>query len=674
MADVDKRFKEILDYQLQIIQRLQVIEEKLDAVSVGESKPKGPEPILTCVQCQVEYKDSENGDGSCKYHSEKLTGFHRYTYGCCNANHTNYDAAQKLIGCKKGKHKSEHHTDYSYSAYFKYMSGVTQNAKELWLLVEALDPVSTCYLWAETGLTENGKVYVIVGENRVSPLAVKEIAVDELKQNPVKDGCPVLLERSGESGWNIKCCLVMAAGHPKGIELSVKPSLLTSTTTKRVGLKFDNDTITGEGVEVISDLEKLTETGEYDLPKDEKIGPFLDSGVDYSKDRKTDYKSESSDGCPLEVVQRGKTKVSSTYGDRDGYWINKFAADLQVTNPSDQRVAVTDILGFYMDKEGEWVACDEVLLGFELFHGSYQWDQKPNFNINQRSTGNVTISLGIKVQGNAPSDHAGASRAHYALPQPLHLKAVLKDHQGKSVAIRFEQGNPALNLPNEEKRTKDWAKDGAMLGYCFVDNVDKRERYDAALFYNSQGILNFRYSNQNHYLRGKLNVAVVKAKLEGAGEYYLEDLSKESSHVTEKVWALIDVEKQLAYGMKVELKTATSTAVSYWKVPCEEEPSVNCLVVEPQEVIPGGNLTVKWDLPRVSKSDHIYFYNRNGTSSLSGLYCDNKSAVSSGSATIKAPKSPGVYEARYHPSWLSSSNNGYRRDRYWGLCRFSVKA
>ena len=156
---------------------------------------------------------------------------------------------------------------------------------------------------------------------------------------------------------------------------------------------------------------------------------------------------------------------------------------------------------------------------------------------------------------------------------------------------------------------------------------------------NSQGILNFRYSNQSHYLRGKLNVAVVKAKvrvflfclesvcihmysmysiyiysltiiieliytlpvctvqcftrnimvtissmqfvittsmvtlsyhttahvhtrcvvefiplptqLEGAGEYYLEDLSKESSHVTEKVWALIDVEKQLAYGMKV---------------------------------------------------------------------------------------------------------------------------
>ena len=41
------------------------------------------------------------------------------------------------------------------------------------------------------------------------------------------------------------------------IELSVKPSLLTSTTTKRVNLKCDKDTITGDDVEVISDLEQL---------------------------------------------------------------------------------------------------------------------------------------------------------------------------------------------------------------------------------------------------------------------------------------------------------------------------------------------------------------------------------------------------------------------------------
>ena len=26
----------------------------------GSAKPKGPEPILTCVQCLAEYKESEN--------------------------------------------------------------------------------------------------------------------------------------------------------------------------------------------------------------------------------------------------------------------------------------------------------------------------------------------------------------------------------------------------------------------------------------------------------------------------------------------------------------------------------------------------------------------------------------------------------------------------------------
>ena len=48
---------------------------------------------------------------------------------------------------------------------------------------------------------------------------------------------------------------------------------------------------------------------------------------------------------------------------------------------------------------GEWVSCDQVLLGFELCQGSYQWEDKPNFTINHCSTGNVTVSLGITIKG-----------------------------------------------------------------------------------------------------------------------------------------------------------------------------------------------------------------------------------------------------------------------------------
>ena len=62
-------------------------------------------------------------------------------------------------------------------------------------------------------------------------------------------------------------------------------------------------------------------------------------------------------------------------------------------------VAYALFLVAHLSAAGEWVSCDQVLLGFELFQGSYQWEDKPNFNINHCSTGNVTVSLGITIKG-----------------------------------------------------------------------------------------------------------------------------------------------------------------------------------------------------------------------------------------------------------------------------------
>jgi len=49
---------------------LQTIEEKV--VAGGLSVPRAPEPILTCVQCQEGYKESQNAEGYCKYHPSPL--------------------------------------------------------------------------------------------------------------------------------------------------------------------------------------------------------------------------------------------------------------------------------------------------------------------------------------------------------------------------------------------------------------------------------------------------------------------------------------------------------------------------------------------------------------------------------------------------------------------------
>ena len=39
---------------------LQNLEDRIGALEGGGFNPKEPEPILTCVQCSVEYKESEN--------------------------------------------------------------------------------------------------------------------------------------------------------------------------------------------------------------------------------------------------------------------------------------------------------------------------------------------------------------------------------------------------------------------------------------------------------------------------------------------------------------------------------------------------------------------------------------------------------------------------------------
>ena len=40
----------------------------------GGGAPRPPEPILTCVQCHEDYKESQNAEGYCNYHPLPLQG------------------------------------------------------------------------------------------------------------------------------------------------------------------------------------------------------------------------------------------------------------------------------------------------------------------------------------------------------------------------------------------------------------------------------------------------------------------------------------------------------------------------------------------------------------------------------------------------------------------------
>jgi len=68
-------------------------------------------------------------EGICRYHASRLqsAGSWTYKYTCCGKTSRDYDSARSLPGCTKGKHRSKHHTEYPYAAYYFYMNKLVRS-------------------------------------------------------------------------------------------------------------------------------------------------------------------------------------------------------------------------------------------------------------------------------------------------------------------------------------------------------------------------------------------------------------------------------------------------------------------------------------------------------------------------------------------------------------------
>lgn len=64
-----------------------------------------------------------------------LKGYHEFKYSCCEAGCANYEAAKLVRGCTKGKHHSQHHTDYHYSSYVFYMQEQVRDGLPFFVVV-----------------------------------------------------------------------------------------------------------------------------------------------------------------------------------------------------------------------------------------------------------------------------------------------------------------------------------------------------------------------------------------------------------------------------------------------------------------------------------------------------------------------------------------------------------
>ncbi|XP_065919557.1 uncharacterized protein [Dysidea avara] len=675
MADgeIKKILQDLRRNQLDIILRLEAIEDKL-----GAGAPRAPEPILTCVQCQEEYKESQNAEGYCKYHPSPLQGAGwDYIFRCCNQKSRNFDAAKLIPGCKKGKHCSEHHENYTYAAYTTFMMDTVRKSLQVWLEVDVADFVSPGCKWAEVGLSEDNKVYIACGENRIRYNGIKLFSMEQLKEY-TNEGSSVVLKKTSDTGWSIKGSVVVAEGPVVAIEVSVKPASSSQVTAKRAILNLTGTVPALDRIEDMSTSSQKTTTS-YTLPEDVTEGPVIDVGEDYSKNRKTDYKTETDEGCTLQLQQKGDTKADSNLRAQDGKWNNLFTATLIVTNSGDGDLAITNVEGYYCtgnDGTGDWVKCDDAWIGVESYR-DYRFLDTPNFNIESAKTGTLAVRLNIKIPGTPPSSGPSARRAHKSLPQPLHLKAVFTDQKDRKASIRFEFGNSPLDISTREMRESSWAK-GGLYSYCFADNVENSQRSDAAIYFQSNdGILCYRPAIEGvgsniYYIGSKMGEFAYQAKQAGKEEFEIEDFAKTKEGTELRAYALVDLENEIAYGFKMMIKTPTSLTSTHCLLPQPPDPSTMSLTMSPESVKAGNEITIKWQVARASKGDHIYVYPQYGKKNIDKMYEYNKQALLTGEVTMKAPSTAGVYEVRYYPSSLSSSTTGYYHDVYWLNTKFTV--
>ena len=70
-----------------------------------------------------------------------------HRFKCCNQKSQNCDAAKLIPGCKKGKHCSEHHENYTYAAYTTFMMDTVRLASvriETGLFVQTTVNIDHC--------------------------------------------------------------------------------------------------------------------------------------------------------------------------------------------------------------------------------------------------------------------------------------------------------------------------------------------------------------------------------------------------------------------------------------------------------------------------------------------------------------------------------------------------
>ncbi|XP_064399867.1 uncharacterized protein LOC135346235 [Halichondria panicea] len=607
-----------------------------------------------CVQCCERFRAQENSPCSCIYHygELKFVRENKYVLTCCEVPVKSRGLVWRVPGCRQGWHTPKQHTNYTYVGYYLYMNTLLLDAQEIWLSVDILDPVSQACEWGQVGLSAQGVVYVIVGYSREQPLVYKEFSFCQLQE--CKSQNSDIIRKCSDNGWALSVSLQSAKTVAKSITVSLKAAGYKSALVKRLQLVLSGEKFKPGSIETLSDPTPPVAKVDYPVSEDMMRGPVLEPGVDHSLGRRNNYTTHKNDPeFPISLTQMECVTVnSSLLRMANGKWNNLFTTTFMVSNSSPTDILVRDMYTEYKSKGGQWNRCDS---NWIAVNGSREFIEKCCFPVVQRSDLVLSLRAAIAVAGDLAVNGEDRQRAHFSLPQPLHLRVVCVCDSG-SASIRVEQGNPPLQLVTREQREIDWSEE--LVLYMTADDVHSLRRTEAALFYNDEGVLMFRacpYGIETEEILlspAALMSAAYYAKRYHRGEQEL--LRRENYGSSVRVYAMVDLELGVPYSLKVALNTVSSHSISYYRLPRDAYTSSR-LSVHPHTLPVNGTTTITWSLSRASKNDRICVFTKFGSYRLSEVI--NEQGMTDGTQQLRVPGDAGLYELRYYPAWLAPRNS-----------------
>jgi len=453
------------------------------------------------------------------------------------------------------------------------------------------DPSDEQAKWLNCGITDNGQLFVRMGEGDQSRII--ELFSKEDLQHFSKDGKRLIAKRGttkdenkDTSGWMTQADFVVKDGVVIEIELAAKANPDPRPTIKKMGIKLTATGIEQSGSATVIQTGEISMTEQkYDLPSpvfegktfpdppdlDEKTRAELEEKKAKDKKNKAEIKSEGS--LPLTLTQKFDTEADQGR-QYEGRFLNEIVASFEMLNRGDT-VLVINKWKAEFQRGQEWVECDVFRRGQRGDRFNYHWERDPtaSVTINSKHPEMISFSGGIYVKAKQAEANR---RVHQSLPNPISVKFTLFEVNGGSVSIIVTFENPPLKLATKTsvvqgKRSAPGSDETRVdIGYLQCDDTELESRSFIDCFRNDGGswgrnwVVNSNYFYSRMMYEKELNKLAYAAASEGKSEVMVKEFTSLEDGIGLTTHMLVDQKLRRGYAFRFSIVTNTGKATRHF--------------------------------------------------------------------------------------------------------------